>query len=53
MGGEIERYETDKNVLMLKTDMDYGHGGASGRFDYLKDVALVYAFMFKLEGINK
>ena len=45
--------KTDKNVLMLKTDMDYGHGGASGRFDYLKDVALVYAFMFKLEGINK
>ncbi|WP_407486124.1 S9 family peptidase [Elizabethkingia anophelis] len=45
--------KTDKNVLLLKTDMDYGHGGASGRFDYLKDVALVYAFMFKLEGINK
>lgn len=45
--------KTDKNVLLLKTDMNYGHGGASGRFDYLKDLALVYAFMFKLEGINK
>ncbi|KGE14062.1 S9 family peptidase [Sphingobacterium deserti] len=41
------------NVVLLKTDMDYGHGGASGRFDYLKDVALNYAFLFKLEGITK
>lgn len=38
-------------VLLLKTDMDYGHGGASGRFDYLKEIALAYAFLFKLEGI--
>lgn len=42
----------DGNVLMLKTDMAYGHGGASGRFDYLKDVAFNYAFLFKLEGIT-
>ncbi len=41
------------NVILLKTDMDYGHGGASGRFDYLKDIALNYAFLFKLEGITK
>lgn len=40
-------------VVLLKTDMDFGHGGASGRFDYLKDQALEYAFIFKLEGINK
>lgn len=45
--------KTDNNVILLKTDMNYGHGGASGRFDYLKDVALIYAFMLKLEGINK
>ena len=43
---------TGNNVLMLKTDMDYGHGGASGRFDYLKELALEYAFLFKLEGIE-
>src|SRR5690606_29431376 len=42
-----------QNVILLKTDMDYGHGGASGRFDYLKDVALNYAFLLKLEGIRK
>ncbi|RKS97616.1 S9 family peptidase [Chryseobacterium defluvii] len=50
---KLRDMKTDKNVLLLKTDMDYGHGGASGRFDYLKDLALVYAFMFKLEGINQ
>ncbi|MHA6697473.1 S9 family peptidase [Chryseobacterium sp. A301] len=49
----LRALKTDKNVLLLKTDMAYGHGGASGRFDYLKDLALVYAFMFKLEGITK
>ena len=37
-------------VLFLKTNMAFGHGGASGRFDYLKDVALMYAFFLKLEG---
>jgi len=50
---KLRDLKIDKNVLFLKTDMDYGHGGASGRFDYLKDIALEYAFMFKLEGINK
>jgi oligopeptidase B len=41
------------NVILLETNMEYGHGGASGRFDYLKDVALIYSFLFKLEGIEK
>ena len=41
------------NVILLKTDMDFGHGGASGRFDYLKDQALEYAFILKLEGITR
>jgi oligopeptidase B len=45
--------KTDKNALLLKTNMDYGHGGASGRFDYLKEVSLNYAFMLALEGIGK
>jgi len=45
--------KTDSNVLMLHTNMDYGHGGASGRFDYLKEEALNYAFLFSLEGIEK
>lgn len=41
------------NVILLKTDMDFGHGGASGRFDYLKDQALEWVFILKLEGITK
>lgn len=47
----LRAVKTDKHVLLLKTDMDYGHGGASGRFDYLKDIALNYAFLFALEGM--
>ncbi|MBN9350262.1 MAG: S9 family peptidase [Chitinophagaceae bacterium] len=42
--------KTDNNILLLKTEMNFGHGGASGRFDYLKDVAVNYAFLLTLEG---
>lgn len=50
---KLRDMKTDNNVLLLHTNMEFGHGGASGRFDYLKDVALNYAFMFMLEGITK
>ena len=50
---KLRATKTDQNVLLLHTNMDFGHGGASGRFDYLKDVALDYAFLFALEGIDK
>ncbi len=50
---KLRDLKTDNNIILLKTDMSFGHGGASGRFDYLKDIALSYAFMFKLEGITK
>ena len=50
---KLRTMKTDKNLLLLKTNMEFGHGGASGRFDYLKDVALNYAFLFALEGIKK
>jgi oligopeptidase B len=49
----LRAMKTDQHVLLLKTDMSAGHGGASGRFDYLKDVALQFGFIFMLEGINK
>jgi oligopeptidase B len=42
--------KTDSNLLLLHTNMSAGHGGASGRFDYLKEVALQYAFLLALEG---
>ena len=37
------------NLLLLQTHMEYGHGGASGRFDYLKEIALMNGFFLKLE----
>jgi oligopeptidase B len=45
--------KTDQNLLLLKTNMEAGHGGSSGRFDNLKEVALNYAFLFALEGITE
>lgn len=50
---KLRDMNSGSNVILFKTDMEYGHGGASGRFDYLKDIALNYAFLFKLEGISK
>ncbi|MDO7743192.1 MAG: S9 family peptidase, partial [Pedobacter sp.] len=50
---KLRAEKTDKNILLLKTNMEFGHGGASGRFDYLKDIALNYSFLFALEGISK
>lgn len=50
---KLRAMKTDNNILLLHTNMEFGHGGASGRFDYLKDVALNYAFLFALEGITK
>jgi len=48
---KLRTVQQGEGVILLKTDMDYGHGGASGRFDYLRDLALNFAFLFKLEGI--
>ena len=42
--------KTDNNILLLKTNMDTGHSGASGRFDYLKEVADELTFIFKIFG---
>jgi oligopeptidase B len=50
---KMRSYKKDNNILLLHTNMNYGHGGASGRFDYLKDVALNFTFLFTLEGINQ
>jgi oligopeptidase B len=50
---KLRTTKTDKNILLLHTNMDFGHGGASGRFDYLKDIALNYSFLFALEGIQE
>ncbi|MCF7569072.1 S9 family peptidase [Sabulilitoribacter arenilitoris] len=48
---KLRELKTDNNKLLLYIDMDSGHGGASGRFESLKEVALEYAFILDLEGI--
>jgi oligopeptidase B len=50
---KLRDMKTDDNLLVLKTNMTAGHGGASGRFERLKIVALQYAFMLDLAGIEK
>ena len=44
---KLRANKTDTNMLLLKTEMSAGHGGASGRFDSLKEDALQYAFVLK------
>ena len=50
---KLREYKTDKNLLLLDCNMDTGHGGASGRFESLKEVAMDYAFIFMLEDIKE
>jgi oligopeptidase B len=45
--------KTDKPVLLLKTNMGAGHGGASGRYDALHDLAFDYAFILDESGTRK
>ncbi len=49
---KIRDFKTDVNKLLLKTNMKAGHGGASGRFEALKEDAEEYAFLLELENIN-
>ncbi len=50
---KIRDMKTDKNPLLLHTNMDAGHGGASGRFERFKETAMEYAFFLDLAGINE
>jgi oligopeptidase B len=50
---KLRDYKTDKNLLLFWCNMDAGHGGKSGRFEALKEVALEYAFMMDLVGIKE
>jgi oligopeptidase B len=49
----LRAYKTDNNKILFHTDLEAGHGGASGRFKSLKDRAREYAFILKLEGITQ
>ncbi|MEM7299433.1 MAG: prolyl oligopeptidase family serine peptidase, partial [Bacteroidota bacterium] len=50
---KLRDMKTDDNLLILDTDMEAGHGGASGRFKRYKTTALQYAFLMDMEGINE
>jgi oligopeptidase B len=50
---KLRDVKTDDNLLIMDCNMETGHGGASGRFERIKEVALEYAFMFMLEGIDE
>jgi oligopeptidase B len=50
---KLRALKTDQNPLILKTNMAAGHGGSSGRYDYLHDIAFDYAFMLWQVGLTK
>ena len=50
---KLRELKTDDNMLLLKTDMQAGHSGKTGRFQSLEDTALNYAFFLALEGIRE
>lgn len=50
---KIREMNTDKNPILLKTNMGAGHGGSSGRYDHLKEVAFDYTYALTQVGIDK
>lgn len=50
---KIRAMNTDDNTILLKTNMGAGHGGASGRYDRLKEIAFDYAYALRQVGITK
>jgi oligopeptidase B len=48
----LREIKADDHLLLLRTNMDAGHAGASGRFERLKEVALSYAFALKIAGLG-
>jgi oligopeptidase B len=49
---KLRTLKTDDRLLLLETNMSAGHGGASGRYDYLKEIALDYAFLLQELGVE-
>jgi oligopeptidase B len=47
----LRTLKTDDRPLLLKTNMDAGHGGASGRYDFLREIAFTYAFVLRELGL--
>ncbi|MGD8413048.1 MAG: S9 family peptidase [Candidatus Latescibacterota bacterium] len=49
---KLRELKTDENMLLLRTKMGEGHAGASGRYDYLRDIAFEYAFILRCFDIS-
>ena len=49
---KLRELKTDNNILLLKTNMGAGHGGASGRYESLKETAFEYAFLLNRLGLS-
>jgi oligopeptidase B len=50
---KLRTLKTDNHPLVLKTNMAAGHGGSSGRYDYLKEIAFDYAFVLSQLGLEQ
>ncbi len=50
---KLRTLKWDSNALLFKINMGAGHGGASGRYDYLREIALDYAFLLTQLGIRE
>jgi oligopeptidase B len=50
---KLRAIKTDRNPLLLKTNMGAGHGGASGRYDYLREIAFDYAFILAQQHLTQ
>ena len=50
---KLRALKTDNNILLLKTNMAAGHGGVSGRYDFMKEIAFEYGFILGLFGVEK
>jgi oligopeptidase B len=48
----LRRHKTDDRLLVMRVNMEAGHGGKSGRFEHLHEVAMEYAFLLVQAGID-
>jgi oligopeptidase B len=49
---KLRELKTDDNILLLRTNFDAGHAGASGRYDYIKEISFEYAFLIETLGVK-
>ncbi len=52
LAARLRAQKTDNNLLLLRTNLEAGHGGASGRYDSLRELAFDYAFVLGLLGLK-